>query len=46
VASFSAAELKKQSESLRPFLFEESEADLIVHAPQVIAQLVQRYQTE
>lgn len=46
VRSFSAAELKKQAESLRPFLFEESEADLIVHAPQVIAQLVQRYQTK
>lgn len=43
VKAFSAAELKKQAESLRPFLFEESEADLIIHAPEVIAQLIQRY---
>ena len=43
VKAFSAAELKKQAESLRPFLFEESEAGLIIHAPEVIAQLIQRY---
>ncbi|MBI3602528.1 MAG: nucleotidyl transferase AbiEii/AbiGii toxin family protein [Candidatus Omnitrophica bacterium] len=44
VVSFSAAELKKQAEQLRPFLFEESEADLIVHAHEVIPQLIRGYQ--
>ncbi len=44
VKSFSAAELKRQAESLRPFLFEESEAELIVHAPQMIGQLIESYQ--
>ena len=44
VESFSAAELKKQAEQLRPFLFEESEADLIVHAHKVIPQLIRSYQ--
>ena len=43
VKSFSAGELKKQAEQLRPFLFEESEADLIVHAHDVIPQLIQSY---
>ncbi len=43
VKSFSAAELKKLAESLRPFLFEESEADLIVHAHHVIPQLIRSY---
>ena len=43
VKSFSAAELKKQAEQLRPFLFEESEADLIVHARDVIPQLIRSY---
>jgi len=44
VESLSAAELKKQAEQLRPFLFEENEADLIVHAPEVIPQLIRGYQ--
>ncbi|OIO39478.1 MAG: hypothetical protein AUJ72_00705 [Candidatus Omnitrophica bacterium CG1_02_46_14] len=43
VNTFSTTELKKQAESLRPFLFEESEADLLLHAPQVVAQLIERY---
>ncbi|MDO8580652.1 MAG: nucleotidyl transferase AbiEii/AbiGii toxin family protein [Candidatus Omnitrophota bacterium] len=43
VKLFSAAELKKLAEQLRPFLFEESEADLIIHAPDVIPQLIRRY---
>lgn len=43
VKAFSVPELKKQAESLRPFLFEESEADLIIHASGVIPQLVEKY---
>ncbi len=43
VKSFSTGELKKLAESLRPFLFEENEADLIVHAHDVIPQLIQSY---
>ena len=43
VKSFSAAELKRQAEQLRPFLFEENEADLIVHAPEVVPQLIRNY---
>jgi len=43
VERFSAAELKKRAESLRPFLFEESEADLIVNAHRIIPSLVSKY---
>lgn len=43
VESFSAAELKAQAESLRPFLFDEHEADLIVNAKTVIRELVEQY---
>lgn len=43
VRSFSAAELKKLAEQLRPFLFEESDADLIVRAQDVIPQLIRSY---
>lgn len=43
VESFSVVELKKLSEQLRPFLFEESEADLIAHAHDVIPQLIRSY---
>ncbi len=43
VKSFSAEELKKLAEQLRPFLFEESEADLIVHAHEVVPQLIRSY---
>ena len=43
VQAFSASELNKQAESLRPFLFEESEADLIIHAPRVVPQLIGKY---
>jgi len=38
-----AAELRRQAESLRPFLFDEKEADLIVHAPSIVKQLIARY---
>ena len=43
VERFSAAELKKQAESLRPFLFEESEADLIINAHRIIPSMVSKY---
>ncbi len=45
VKSFSLAELKKLAEQLRPFLFEESEADLIIHARDVIPQLIRSYKS-
>ena len=44
VESISVTELKRQAEQLRPFLFEENEADLIVHAHEVIPQLIRGYQ--
>lgn len=43
VNTFSAQELKKQAESLRPFLFDESEADLIINAPAIVKQLIEHY---
>ena len=43
IASFSKAELKKQAETLRPFLFDEKEADLIVSAHEVLPKLLSRY---
>jgi predicted nucleotidyltransferase component of viral defense system len=43
INSFSAQELKKQAESLRPFLFDESEAELLVNAPAIAKQLIERY---
>ena len=43
VEQFSAAELKSQAESLRPFLFDEHEAELIANAKTVIRQLVEQY---
>ena len=39
----SQLELKRQAEALRPFLFDESEADLLVSARQVIPQLIRKY---
>lgn len=43
VENFSERELKSQAEALRPFLFDETEADLLIHAKTVIRQLVERY---
>lgn len=43
VKSFSRQELKKQAETLRPFLFEESEADLIINAHDIIPSLLEKY---
>jgi len=44
VKSLSKKQLEQFAEQLRPFLFEESETDLIVHAHSVIPQLIQNYQ--
>lgn len=43
VKNLSGAELKKQAEALRPFLFEESEADLVANAHSIIPSLLERY---
>jgi len=43
VNSFSPAELKKQAEELRPFLFDEGEAELLVNAKTIIPQLIEKY---
>ena len=43
VKSLSKEELKKQAEVLRPFLFEESEADLIANAHNIIPPLIEQY---
>jgi predicted nucleotidyltransferase component of viral defense system len=40
IKGFSKADLKKQAEGLRPFLFDEKEADLIINAHQVIPKLL------
>lgn len=40
---FSKGELKKQAEVLRPFLFDESEANLIINAQEIIPSLIERY---
>jgi len=43
INSFSAQDLKKQADTLRPFLFEESEAELIINAPGIVKQLIDKY---
>ncbi|MCM8775440.1 MAG: nucleotidyl transferase AbiEii/AbiGii toxin family protein, partial [Candidatus Omnitrophica bacterium] len=43
VTNYSAAELRRQAESLRPFLLDEAQADLIVNAPAIVQQLIGRY---
>jgi len=43
IKSFSKDALKKQAEILRPFLFDESEADLIVNAHSIIPSLIEKY---
>jgi len=43
IKGFSKSELKRQAEALRPFLFEESKADLIINAHNVIPSLVEQY---
>ena len=44
VERFSAQDLKRLAESLRPFLFDEQEAGLIVNAKTIIRQLVEQYE--
>lgn len=46
VERFSAAELRKYAEDLRPFLFDESEAELLANAKTVVPQLLDRYKHE
>jgi len=41
--SFPPQELRRQAEALRPFLFDENEAELIVNAKTIIRQLAQTY---
>lgn len=43
IRSFSKAELKKQAEILRPFLFDEKDADLLISAHDIIPALIQKY---
>lgn len=43
VEGFSSSELTKQAESLKPFLFEESDADMIINAHAVIPALIEEY---
>lgn len=43
IRNFSKIELKKQAEILRPFLFDENEADLVVNAHDIIPSLLERY---
>lgn len=46
ITSFSLAELKKQAETLRPFLFEENEAELIANAHNIIPTLLEKYRKQ
>ena len=43
INSYSKLELKKMAESFRPFLFDESEADKVANAHQIILLLMQKY---
>lgn len=45
VDSFTTAELKKQAEDLRPFLFDETEAELLINAKTIISQLIEKYKS-
>ena len=44
VNKFTSTELKKQADILRPFLFEEQEAELILNAPSIIDKLIRKYE--
>lgn len=46
IMSFSKVELQKQAETLRPFLFDEKEADLIINAHNVMPPLLDKYRKE
>lgn len=43
INSFSKTELKRQAEVLRPFLFDESEAGLIINAHEIMPSLLRQY---
>jgi predicted nucleotidyltransferase component of viral defense system len=43
IAMFSHADLKKQAETLRPFLFDEKEADIIINAQYILPALIEKY---
>ena len=43
VQSIKESELKKQAKTLRPFLFDESQADLLINSPEIIPQLIEKY---
>jgi len=43
IRSFSKIELKNQAESLKPFLFDESDSGLIANAHDIIPSLLERY---
>ncbi|MDP3731754.1 MAG: nucleotidyl transferase AbiEii/AbiGii toxin family protein [Candidatus Omnitrophota bacterium] len=45
VKSFSTEELKRQAEGLRPFLFEEEDANLIINAHQIMPSLIADYRS-
>lgn len=45
IRSFSKIELKKQADSLRPFLFDESDSDLVANAMHIIPTLLEKYKT-
>jgi predicted nucleotidyltransferase component of viral defense system len=40
---FSKSELERQAESLRPFLFDEQEANLVANAQEIIPSLIEKY---
>jgi hypothetical protein len=44
VGKFKGSILKKKAEALRPFLFDEGDADLIVNAPVIVKKLIQKYE--
>jgi len=43
IRGFSIEQLKKQADVLRPFLFDESEADLVANACNIIPALIEKY---
>lgn len=43
IKSFTSSELKKKAESFKPFLFDESEAEKIAQAHELVPMLVERY---
>ena len=43
VQNYTKAELKKQAEILRPFLFDEKEAELVANARNIMPGLIEQY---